>query len=554
MGAVYRKTVTRPLPEGAELFTRDGQRFARWKPPSGRARVAPVSEGEGGALRILVRAGTWTAKYRDGQGRVVEAPTGCRDEGAGRAVLAELERRAELVRSGVVSPVEDRVSRHAGTALQEHVDAYLAHVRARGRSQTHLRDLRRQLTTVAAECAFRRLADLDREVLERWLDSRIDAGKSARTVNGYRVAWFGFGRWCARNHRLAENPFREIGSYSAETDRRRQRRALTEDEVTRLLDAARSRSLLAASTVRRGARRGELACVLQDSTRAKLEQEGAERAVCYLVALTTGLRRSELARLVVADLDLGGPRLCEIRPALSLRPEHEKSRRGAVLPLRRDVARELGETLAQRLALVQADRGERGAPLPVRLPPDEPIFHVPAPRTVNLDFAFAGISKRDERGRVVDFHSLRVTFGTNLSRSGASLRVAQSAMRHTDPKLTANVYTDPELLDVAGAVDALPALPLAAHESADERVAAGCESGSPEASALAPALAPTRGFSGPRQSLPVTSTGSGFARTAAPSASQVELMPASSHDLAQLLSGSGGRDRTADLRVMNPLL
>jgi hypothetical protein len=32
-------------------------------------------------------------------------------------------------------------------------------------------------------------------------------------------------------------------------------------------------------------------------------------------------------------------------------------------------------------------------------------------------------------------------------------------MRHSDPKLTANVYTDPVLLDVAGAVNALPALP-----------------------------------------------------------------------------------------------
>ena len=29
-------------------------------------------------------------------------------------------------------------------------------------------------------------------------------------------------------------------------------------------------------------------------------------------------------------------------------------------------------------------------------------------------------------------------------------------MRHSDPKLTANTYTDPSLLDVAGAVESLP--------------------------------------------------------------------------------------------------
>ena len=33
-------------------------------------------------------------------------------------------------------------------------------------------------------------------------------------------------------------------------------------------------------------------------------------------------------------------------------------------------------------------------------------------------------------------------------------------MRHADPSMTANVYTDPKLLDVFGALDSLPILPL----------------------------------------------------------------------------------------------
>jgi hypothetical protein len=31
MGSVFKKTYTKPLPAGAELFSRKGQRFARWK-------------------------------------------------------------------------------------------------------------------------------------------------------------------------------------------------------------------------------------------------------------------------------------------------------------------------------------------------------------------------------------------------------------------------------------------------------------------------------------------------------------------------------------------
>ena len=70
------------------------------------------------------------------------------------------------------------------------------------------------------------------------------------------------------------------------------------------------------------------------------------------------------------------------------------------------------------------------------------------------------VVKTDDRGRTIDIHALRHTFGTHLSKAGVSLRTAQAAMRHSDPSLTANVYTDPKLLDVAGAVASLPDLPL----------------------------------------------------------------------------------------------
>jgi site-specific recombinase XerD len=39
------------------------------------------------------------------------------------------------------------------------------------------------------------------------------------------------------------------------------------------------------------------------------------------------------------------------------------------------------------------------------------------------DLKAAGISERDESGRVVDFHSLRHTFCTSLQRLGTSQRV-----------------------------------------------------------------------------------------------------------------------------------
>jgi hypothetical protein len=70
------------------------------------------------------------------------------------------------------------------------------------------------------------------------------------------------------------------------------------------------------------------------------------------------------------------------------------------------------------------------------------------------------IPKRDDRGRTIDVHAMRTTFGTLLSKTGTAPRTAQAAMRHSDIKLTMGVYTDPRLLDVRGAVEKLPALPL----------------------------------------------------------------------------------------------
>src|SRR5262249_41718309 len=124
MGAVFKKTVTKPLPAGAEIFTRKGDRCARWRDSKGRTRTAALTVGKDGSDRIVVESAKYIAKYRDGAGIVQEVPTGCRDETAARGVLAELERRAELVKAKVMTVAEDSIADHQPTHLAEHFDAY----------------------------------------------------------------------------------------------------------------------------------------------------------------------------------------------------------------------------------------------------------------------------------------------------------------------------------------------------------------------------------------------------------------------------------------------
>jgi hypothetical protein len=106
-------------------------------------------------------------------------PTGCRDETAARQVLAGLERRAELVRSNVITSVESDIGTHQATPLARHFDAFEEHHQAKGVTRIHREDTGRYLRRFAADRTFGTLGDLRREALERWLVFRIAEGMSA---------------------------------------------------------------------------------------------------------------------------------------------------------------------------------------------------------------------------------------------------------------------------------------------------------------------------------------------------------------------------------------
>jgi integrase len=490
---VFKKQVTRPLPPGAEIIVRKGERLARWKDRQGKTRTAPLTIGKDAGERIVTESPYFIAKYRDGAGLVREVATGCRDETAARQVLADLERRAELVRSGVMTASEDAVARRLNVPIADHLAAYAEHMRAKGLSETHRDYTDAHLQRIVRECSFGTLRDLAREPFERWLLRLVDAGAGARTRNCYRDDLVAFANWCAQTGRLPANPFAAIGKLNREADRRRQRRAMTEAELVRLIAVARERPLLDRVTVRRGKRKGQAYAKLQPQTVERLELLGQERALIYKTLVLTGLRKKELASLTVGQLHLD-----EAVPFAALHAADEKNRQGNEIVLRDDLAEDLRGWFADRLRWLQDDARGRGEPIPARLPAGLPLFTVPAGllRILNRDLRLAGIPKRDDRGRTLDLHALRTTFGTLLSKGGVAPRTAQAAMRHSDIKLTMNVYTDPRLLDVRGALDTLPQLSLEAGRDA-------ARASGTEARTVAPTVAPTPDDSCTRLSSPV---------------------------------------------------
>jgi integrase len=227
---------------------------------------------------------------------------------------------------------------------------------------------------------------------------------------------------------MTDNPFDRMPKANLDADPRRKRRAFTPAELARLMDAARN------APNRPQTKRSE--ADVQSIKRPAERLSGNDRADLYAFLAGTGLRINEVRRLKVAYLELDA-----LVPVVRLSGATTKNGRDDTVPLRSDL-----------VALLRLRVEGRQ--------PTDPVFEIPADliRRFHADCRRARIARRDGRGRQIDLHALRTTFGTMLARSGVSMRTAQQLMRHSDIRLTANVYVDPALLDLQGAVESIPSV------------------------------------------------------------------------------------------------
>jgi integrase len=311
-----------------------------------------------------------------------------------------------------------------------------------------------------------------------------------------------------------------IGKADEKTDRRRQRRAMTEAELVKLLEVARwrplaeygRRTIAKDETERKGKRSNwTLAPLTLDDLPAaverarqrlanrpdfitKLERLGHERALIYKTLVLTGLRKGELASLTVGQLHLDGS-----HPFAELHAADEKNRQGSQIAIRDDLAADLRDWLTVEVKHpTQAKNAENAIlrmPAMDKLSTGSPLFNIPGQlvKILDRDLKAAGIAKIDDRGRTLDVHALRHSFGTLLSRGGVAPRTAQAAMRHSSIDLTMNVYTDPRLLDVHSAVDSLPSLPISSSPSRDHETIRATGTNDLGQTQFAPKFAPTIG-------------------------------------------------------------
>src|SRR5262249_59478427 len=68
----------------------------------------------------------------------------------------------------------------------------------------------------------------------------------------------------------------------------------------------------------------------------------------------------------------------------------------------------------------------------------------------------AGVPYKDLLGRQADFHAIRRSLNTHLAQNGVDAHTRKEIMRHSEIRLTLDVYTDSSALPTVAAMEKLP--------------------------------------------------------------------------------------------------
>ena len=338
----------------------------------------------------------WRWKFRlcPGDGKIEDVSLGTSDKQVAEKNRMGLLRQREHERAGFIP---EKAARDAAQrSLAEHLNEFLGDMLRLGKSGKYLANLKHRCGTLIADCRWALPKDATADSFQRWRQEHQDL--SPKTVNDYLEAARCLFNWMQKNDRVGSNPLARVEKVQTLGRETRERRAFSDEEMRRLLDIA-----------------------------------GDYKAV-YLMAVHTGLRRSEIAALKWSDLVLDA-----VTPFVQVRASTTKNGKPAAMRLHPEVAAALG--------LLKGKTGNG----------EEAVFkRVPRIERFKRDLKRAGIIYQDAKGHFADFHSLRKTFGTNLAKAGVPSRIAMALMRHSDRRLTDKIYTDENLLGTWSAFDSLP--------------------------------------------------------------------------------------------------
>lgn len=329
--------------------------------------------------------------------------TGTRNKAETLRIAKRLEDEHRQVRLGY-RPAPSSADKHQKQQFEKVKDEYLAWGESQGGrggrpwGQTHARNRRMHLQWWQDRLGLIILADLQ-DILPRVegaLRELQKKGRAGKTLANYAEALGAFCDWCVQRGYLAADPLQSLVPF--DTTPRTQRRAMTAEEITRLLAAC-----------------------------------APHRQLLLETAFLSGLRVNELRNLARKHLDLE-------RAGLNLDAEWTKNRKPGFQPLPHSLLERL-QTFAESgepARLYAQFYARKDAKLQA---PKRPLLYVPShtARDLDIDLKAANIPKHTPEGKL-DFHACRVAYINFVIESATSIKEAQHLARHATPEMTMNVY------------------------------------------------------------------------------------------------------------------
>ena len=326
--------------------------------------------------------------------------------------------RNNLVSCGLID--NRRLSAHLGRPLSQHLEDFCSGLEADNRKEAYIQQVKSSISMILEGCGFEAWSDIDGNKVKMFLTkSRGDDGYGERTYNAHLRAFKEFSAWLIQEDRVSGSDPMKNHKLIKQTEFRKKRRALTTDEIQKLIEAT-------------------------EAAPKRYNMTGHERSLVYRLAIETGLRAGEIKSLTVLSFDF---------KHLGVRVEasNSKGKRSADLILMSETAK------AIKALLDSKSLSDKAFGMPHK---------ANTAAMLKEDLKAAKIPYTDDSGRDCDFHALRHTFITNLSRAGVHPTVAQKLARHSSIELTMKYYTHVLHESEVAAIDLLKNLSYACPKGA----------------------------------------------------------------------------------------
>jgi integrase len=279
--------------------------------------------------------------------------------------------------------------------LTEHIADYVKTLEAKGFSVGYVRHIKNYLKKTVDECRFYYFRDITKSAFEIYI-GKLKTSFSNTTAGHYIDGLKTFLNWAEMDGRILRNPIAKVGKPVRNSKRKG---ILTPEQFICLIKNTFEKN------------------VLIDNI------SGEQRAVLYMLAGTTGLRRNELLNLIWSDITLS-----DDSPFVLARACITKNGKEALQPLPA-IAVSLLAALKAATKPNNTDRVFAGFKMSIN-----------TAGFIRDDLTAAKLPLIDGDGNEICFHSLRNSYISWLANSQTPAKVVQKLARHSNFSMTYDLY------------------------------------------------------------------------------------------------------------------